>query len=427
MKYLIIGLSVVFLSSCSGFNSQTSKPAQVQNTPVAVSETEVSINAPTVTPIPVAATPSLDFPSWMSNPTTTILAALIKDDVNQTLKIHFINAATEEKFELDVSKDFGGFFWYDNMNFGVIAKDTETAQKYSLQTGQISTESIPPINPDEYWKSRTSINEQYIAQWDSDDKVITVEDKKTNEILWKLVLPENRYGTEIVWSPVNENYLAFLQGSPTLSGKITEDMTLSIVDVAKGEILSTYNGNFGMLEWSPNGKMILYLNPSFRYRNFGIPFQDAPCLLILAAGENRCLRSITRVIPTGYELLTTGIYKWAGDSNSIFYTYTYKLPNQWIILGNLCNYSLIDSRIYCPTQDLEVLSGRSVSNYELSPDKQFIYFCYSKSTLVEDYAGESNDGIIKIDGTGFFSWTGTIIDGYPPHICSVDSYWRPLP
>ena len=427
MKYMLVGLSVIFLSSCSGFNLQTSQPAQVQNTSTAVSETEVSINARTVTPFPVFTPSNLDFPSWMSNPTTTILAALIKDDVNQTLKIHFINAATEEKFELVVSKDFGGFFWYDNMNFGVIAKDTETAQKFNLQTGQSSTEPISPINPDEYWKSRTSTNKHYIAQWDSDDKVITVEDTKTNEALWQLVLAENRYGTEIVWSPVNENYLAFLQGSPDLSGKITEDMTLSIVDMDKGEILSTYNGNFGMLEWSPNGKMILYLNPSFRYRNFGIPFQDAPCLLMLATSEKRCLRSIPRVIPTGYELLTTGIYKWARDSNSFFYAYTYKLPNQWIILGNLCNYSLIDSRIYCPTQDLEVLSGRSVSNYELSPDEQFIYFCYSESTLVEDSAGESDDGIIKIDGTGFFSWTGTIIDGYPPHICSVDSYWRPLP
>lgn len=427
MKYLIIGLSVIFLSSCSEFNSQTDQPAQVQNTPIAVSETAISIKTPAVTPIPTTAIPSLDFPSWMSNPDTVVLAALIRNDVNQTLQIRFFNAATEEKFELDVSKGFGGFFWYDNMNFGVIVKETEIAQKFNLQTGQISTEPISPINPEEYWKSRTSINRQYIAQWDSDDKVITVEDTKTNEVLWQLVLPENRYGTEIVWSPVNENYLAFLQGSPALSEKITEDMTLSIVDVAKGEIFSTYNGNFGMLEWSPNGKMILYLNPSFRYRNFGIPFQDSPCLLILATGEKRCLRSIPRVIPTGYELLTTGIYKWAGDSNSIFYTYAYKLPNQWNILGNLCNYSLVDSRIYCPTQGLEVLHGRSVINYELSPDEQFIHFCYSKSTLVEDYAGESNDGIIKMDGTGFFSWTGTIIDGHPTQTCSIDSYWRPLP
>lgn len=423
MKYLIIGLSLIFLSACSGFNLQTSQPAQTQNIPIV---TETPIKTPTVTPSPITA-PSLEIPTWMSNPNTAILAALIRDDVNQTRKIRFINPATEEKFDLDVSKVFGGFFWYDNMNLGVIVKDTETAQKFNLQTGQITTEPIPPFTPDKFWKDNFSINKHYIAQWDRDNKVITVEDTKTSETLWKLVLPENRYGTEIVWSPANENHLAFLQGSLSLSGKITEDMTLTIVDITNGEILSTYNGNFGMLEWSPNGKMILYLNPYFRYRNYGISFKDAPCLLILATNETKCLRSIPKIVPTGYELLTTGIYEWASDSNSIFYTYTYKLPNRWSILGNLCNYSLIDSRIYCATQDLKVLQERSVINYELSPDEQFIYFCYSKSTLVEDASGESNDGIIKIDGTGFFSWAGTIMDGSPSPTCSWDSSWRPLP
>ena len=429
MKYLIVGLSIIFLSSCSGFIPKISQPSQVEITPILTTETKIYIKTPTATPSLASTTPTqrLDFPSWMSNPNTVILEALIIDDVKQTLKIHFINAATEEKFELDVSKDFGGFFWYDNMNFGVVVKGTKTVQKYNLQTGEILIESFPFNNLYEYWQDRFIKNKKYFAELDAEDKVLIVKDAKTNENVWEIALLENRYITEIVWSPVNENILAFLQGSPDISGKITENMTLNIVDLANGGTLSTYNGNFGMLEWSPNGKMILYLNPDFGYRNFGIPFQDAPCLLILATGENRCLRSIPRVIPTNYELLTTGLYKWASDSNSFFYTYTYKLPDQWKILGNLCNYSLIDSHIYCPTQDLQVLSERSVSNYELSPDKQYIYFCYSKSTLVEDYAGESNEGIIKIDGTGFFSWTGRIIDGYPPHICSGDSNWRPLP
>jgi hypothetical protein len=370
----------------------------------------------------------VDFPSWMSNPNTVILEALIIDDVKQTLKIHFINAATEEKFELDVSKDFGGFFWHNNLNFGVVVKNTKTVQKYNLQTGEILTESFPFDNLAEYRRDRFIKSKKHFAELDAEDKVLTVKDTKTNETVWEIALPENRYITEVVWSPVNENVLAFLQGSPDLPiGRITQNMTLTIVDITKGEIISTFDGDFGILEWSPDGKMILYLDPSFYYRGNGVAFQDAPCLLILATGENRCLRSIPRVIPEGYELLTTGIYKWTSDSNSIFYTYAYKLPSEWSILGNLCNYSLIDSQIYCPTQNLEVLKGRSVINYKLSPDEQYIYFCYSKSTLVEDYAGESNEGIIKIDGTGFFSWIGRIIDGYPPHICSGDSNWRPLP
>ncbi len=428
MKNWIFGLFVFFLSACSGFSSQTSQPVKIN--PISVTETQVSIKTPnvTITPIAVSATPSFDFPLWMSNPETVILATLITDEINQTNKIHFINASTQEIFELDVSKDFGGFFWFDNLNFGVVVKDTKTVQKYNLQTGEILTESFPFDNLSEYWRDRFIKSKKYFTELDAEDKILTVKDTKTNETVWEVALPENRYVTEVVWSPVNENVLAFLQGSPDLPiGRITQNMTLTIVDITKGEIIATYDGDFGILEWSPDGKMLLYLDPSFYYRLYGVAFQDAPCLLILATGEKRCLRSIPRVIPEGYELLTTGIYDWTSDSNSIFYTYAYKLPSQWSILGNLCNYSLIDSQIYCPTQNLEVLKERSIINYKLSPNEQFIYFCYSTSTLVEDYAGEANDGIIKMDGTGFLSWTGRIINGYPNHLCSPNSYWRPLP
>ena len=193
-----------------------------------------------------------------------------------------------------------------------------------------------------------------------------------------------------------------------------------------GEIISTYSGNFGGLSWSPDGRKILYQDPLVHYHNYGIPFQDAPCILILGSGEKRCLRSIPRMIPTGYELLTTGVYEWASDSNSIYYTYLYSLPSQWNIMGNLCNYSLVNSHINCPTQGLEALQGRSVNSYSLSPDEQFIHFCYSASTILNDYADIADDGIIKVDGSGFFSWVGTIQDG-GPQTCSIDTLWRPLP
>ena len=425
MKYVILGLSVVFLTSCSGFKPQLSQPIQAQNTPTVVSETPVETLSLTPTPVPTSMI--LDFPSWMSNPNSTVLAAFIRDDVAQSFEIHFFNAATGARFEVVAPKDFDGFFWYDNMNFGIVVKDSNSTYKFNLRTGKVSTDATPFEPPDDYWKSKKSLNKQYIAQLDMDDKVITVTDTKTTEVIWELTLSENRYGTELLWSPVTESHLAFLQGSPDISDKITEDMTLNIVDVSNGVTLSTYHGNFGVMAWSPDGKMILYLAPSFRYQNYGIPFQDAPCLLILATGEKKCLRSIPRFVPAGYNLSTTGNYSWAEDSSSIFYTYEYTLPTQYKPLANLCNYSLLDSHITCPTQGLKVMNGHSVASYDLSPDKQFIHFCYSDSSLLSDAAGTSNDGIIKTDGSGFFSWVGTIIDGGPFQACSIETFWRPLP
>lgn len=454
MKYVVLGWITIILISCSGVQDKAPTPTQHEITPVVFTETPaVIVGNPTdfVESMPIPTKTVYDFPSWMNNPQTVVLAALFRDDLEKSRKIYFFNAATGEKFELNPAMPFGGFFWYDNMNFGLLAEDMNAAYKFDLKTEKIQTETISPhstrfltktwtnglimfdelssseITFDDAQETNKSLNKLFTAQWSSAEKRITASDTKTNQVIWELTLPENREITEILWSPVNENTLAFLEGSPEpLNGFIIENMTLTIVDIVEGKILSSYDGDFGILHWSPDGKMILYQNARFRYRNYGVSFTDAPCLLILATGEKRCLRSIPRVVPTGYELLTTGVYRWANDSNSIYYTYLYSLPSEWNILGNLCNYSLMNSHINCPTQNLQVLQGRSVIGYDLSPDEQFIHICYSASTILNDYADVSNDGIIKVDGSDFFSWVGTIQKGGPP-TCSIDTLWRPLP
>jgi hypothetical protein len=434
-------------------------PTQIENTqvvivktstPTIMIETQIPTNTPESTSIPTSIVHK--FPAWMKDPETIILAALIWDDFKKSQKNCFFNVATGEKFEMAVSMDYYGIFWYDNMNFGILSRDMKNAYKYNLQSGQIFTETIPPQSTrfiadgwvgglaisnepksneiifTDTWQTNMSLGKSFIAKWTDDNSVVRVTDTATGQTVWETSLSKNRYGTELLWSPIDESHLAFLQGSlEWRSEQITKDMTLTIVDVLSGKILSTFDGDFGILKWSPDGKMILYLNPSFRYRNYGIPFKDAPCILFLASGEKRCLRSIPRAIPSGYELLTTGVYEWASDSNSIFYTYVYSLPSEWNILGNLCNYSLLDSHINCPAQNLEVLKEQSVISYDISPDKQYVHFCYSKSTILNDYADTANDGVIKIDGTNFFSWAGIIQDGEPKQSCSSETLWRPLP
>jgi hypothetical protein len=453
MKYVVLCLTMVILVSCSGVKNQMITPGQAETALPVMTETHaIAINTPTspVEPTPVPTATGYDFPSWMKSPETVILAALFKDDLKHTRNIYFFNADTGDKFELSPKIRFGGFFWYDNMNFGLLSEDLKTSYKYNLQTGEVSTESVPSestrflsrdwvnglitfhdpstgeITFDDVRQTNKSLNKLFTAEG-NEDKALTVTNNKTNQVVYEFTLPKNRYVTEFIWSPVNEKQLAILQGSPEpLNGFITENMTLTIVDVAEGKVLSSFDGNFGIIQWSPDGRMILYQDSWFRYRNYGVSFKDAPCMLILATGEKRCLRSIPRVVPPGYKLSTTGIYEWAKDSHSIYYTYLYYSPSENEMLGNLCNYSLITSHINCPTQDLEVLNGRSVADYDISPDQQFIYLCYSASSILNDYADNENDGIIKNDGSGFFSWVGTIQDG-GPQVCSLDTLWRPRP
>lgn len=178
MKFMILSLSIIFLSSCSGLNPQTSQPIQAQNMPTVVSETEIPVETLLLTPTPVPISTVIDFPSWMSNPDTVVLAAFIREDVAQSFEIHFFNAATGNKFELVAPKDFGRFFWYDNMNFGLVAKDSNSTYKFNLQTGKVSTDVTRSEPTDDYWKSKKSLNKQYTAQLDRKDKVITVIDTK---------------------------------------------------------------------------------------------------------------------------------------------------------------------------------------------------------------------------------------------------------
>jgi len=267
-----------------------------------------------------------------------------------------------------------------------------------------------------------SRNGRFSAEWDENQMGIVVTDNQTNQVIWESELFQDTYGTSLRWSPKDESRLAYLRGKPgERSEFITELITLTIVDVVTGKVLGSYAGDFGRLEWSPDGQKILYEAPITYY---GLAFTDAPCILFLNIGEKRCLRSIPRLVPEGYDLTTTGVYKWGLSNETIYYTYIYGKEGNWI--GNLCMYSLVTSYIICPTENLEALRGMTIIDHDISPDQQFLYFCYSASSLLNDYADTAYDGVIKVDGSGFFSWKGLVQIG-GPQVCSPSTLWRPLP
>jgi hypothetical protein len=402
----------------------------------------------------------------MSDPASSILAALVINEPEYTRKIFFFNVTTGENYEIFMPQNMRGYFWYDNTNFGLLSQDLKTAYCINLQTGKVSTEpvssqatqfligqyeyddyessyGIPPASALEMTKdpatngilfrrTRTgkygtrSINGRFSAEWDGNWTQIIVTDNRTHQTIWQSEPFRDTYGTSFRWSATDESHLAYLQGKPAdpLGDFITDSITLTIVDVSSGNVLGNYAGNFGIITWSPDGKKILYEDPLSIYRNYGIPFTDAPCILFLNLGEKRCLRSIPRLVHEGYQLETTGVYEWGPDNNSIYYTYIYAKQDKR--LGNLCIYSLITSYINCPTDNLDVLNGMTIVSHDISPDQQLIHFCYSASSILNDFADTAYDGVIKVDGTGFFSWVGLVqIDG--PRTCSRGTLWRPTP
>jgi len=459
MKYTLVGLVIILLVSCSGTANQTPSSSPIETAMLTATEPVETVMVATKTPLPHTQTPEAtlvvipslhDLPSWLKDSNPNVLAALITDDLKRIRDVAFFNAATGERYEIPMPKDTSGFFWYDNMNFGFLSKDLKTAYHIDFKTGNISIEAISPQSTrwlDKDWVnglvrsketnndfvfdkalySNASKNKSFITECAGDPNTIVVTDTKTGQVIWESDRLENAWVTDCTWSPVDDNQLAFLRGSPKpQSDFVTENISLTIVDVTTGKIISTFAGNFGGLAWSPDGTKILYQDPLVHYQTYGIPFQDAPCILFLDTGESRCLRAIPRLVPEGYELTTTFDYDWASDSKSIYYAYLYYSPLKEEILGNLCVYNLLDGHITCPTQNLEFLHGRSAGFGTISPNQEFIDFCASVATPLNDYADNSNNVVIKFDGTGFFSWTGAIQDGGPT-VCSFSTLWRPLP
>jgi len=459
MKYTLVALAVIVLVSCSGTANQTPSSSPIETAILTVTEQLETVTVVTKTSLPHTQTPEViptvipslnDLPSWLKDSNPNVLAALITDDPKRIRDVAFFNAATGERYEIPMPKDTSGFFWYDNMNFGFLSKDLKTAYHIDFKTGNISIEAISSSSTrllDKAWVnglvrfketnnqfvfdkamfSYASKNKSFVTECAGDPKTIVVTETTTGQAIWESDAIENVWVTGCAWSPVDDNQLVFIQGSPKPEGDfVTESISLTIVDVTTGKIISTHSGNFGGILWSPDGAMILYQDPLVHYHNYGIPFQDAPCILFLATGETRCLRAIPRLVPNGYKLVTTSDYEWGVDSRTIIYAYLYNSQSNDEILGNLCMYSLINGSIACPTQNLEALHGQSAGLHNISPNQEYIRFCYSVSTPLNDYADTANDGVIKLDGSGFFSWTGAIQDG-GPNTCSFDTLWRPLP
>ncbi|MBI5353077.1 MAG: hypothetical protein HZB50_10605 [Chloroflexi bacterium] len=469
MRKIIIGILIFALTSCTGNVGQTPQIPPTNETVTAIvpdSETESSpLEDTDPTPVSENTSESLfdyyDLPAWMKDPDTNIVAALITDDYEGKRKIAFFNAITGEKYEILMPQDISGYFWFDNENFGLLSKDLSTSYQINLPTGQVSMQEVSqettrllnqgyddyengsgdtaselvllkdsltnnPVFERAAFRQENSKSGLFTANWTGDYKTeIEVIDTKTNQVVWKNSLANGMYGIEFAWSPNDEGQLAYLQGKPEPTDSLlTESILLTIVDVTSGEILSSYSGDFGIIRWSHDGNKILYQNAWSRYVTYGFRFKDAPCILFLNLGEKRCLRSIPRFVPEEYELVTTGVYSWGIDDNSIYYTYIYASQDNSI--GNLCIYSLLNSHINCPTQNLDAIKGMTILNYEVSPGQQYVHFCYSGSSILNDYAGPSKDGIIKTDGTGFFSWVGAVMNE-GPQTCSNGSVWRPLP
>lgn len=462
LSFSVLILAFGYLAACTGeevleptplpTGTATTTPVWIPeegSTPIAVFQEEEELLEglkETEEYIPPTPTPMVFVPpAWMQDPDTVILAAAIDNYIEQTRVIAFFNAGTGERYDFGLSEEYYGFFWYDNMHFGILSADRQTASRMSLGTGEISEEAVPPqatqllgdswpiallqfhdeANDEMYFDHASgrdkSASRKYTVEWLGNRDNIQVVDRRTSELIWEPVLPEWRYITEAAWSPVNENQLAIVQASMNHeTGYPTEAVTLSIVNVRNGEILAYYEGDFGVTRWSPDGRLILFQDMSNLYWNTMETSKEPPCILNLETGEQKCFTSIPYRVPEGYDLSSTWQYTWAEDSKSVLFAYDYFRETDKSSLSDLCIYDLRDGHIDCPTQNSEAFIDHRIIGIDSSPDEQYIAFCRYH------WLSGGKTGVIGRDGSGFFSWTGAFVEDGAPG-CSPGVLWRPEP
>jgi hypothetical protein len=70
----------------------------------------------------------------------------------------------------------------------------------------------------------------------------------------------------------------------------------------------------------------------------------------------------------------------------------------------LCIYDLLTHQIQCSSRSLPQLDYRGIVGSYVSPNGRFVHFCYSNSTILNDYAEDAADGVVGVDGKTFVFW-----------------------
>jgi len=396
-------------------------PAAPSLLPVATSTTSL--------PAPPAAVPEVHMagepPVWLSDPAVNVLTVAIGQEplcrAEQDIQVSFVNAETGERFDLDASPA-RAMLWLDANGLGLLSLDGESILSIDFSDGSVATSSFDSegirllkgterILPHELGCTMTPLS-LLPSPSSQDDRIALVSPRQsysadlslfagvgetafdavevhqvgTGELVWSAD-PEDEYDdsfeAEFAWSPAESSHLAVVEcGVGTFDA--CQRRRLYVVDVARGEQLASYPGEFMNITWSPDGSRILYQHPEWEQQ--GAPMSSGPpCMLDLTTNENQCFQEVAAThFP---DRLSLGPLKeivdlqWNQRGDGFFYTYRGILydsigqgtPRPPLSLAGLCHFELSTHDIDCLSGEAPELQGAWIGQREFSADERFAY------------------------------------------------------
>ena len=448
--------------------------------------TQTSVAAPPTAPLPEA-TPGPEsqivFPSapppWLADLAVDVLAVVIGGETpcreTGTYPLLFVNAETGEQFEVTVAPA-RAMMWLDPTTFGLLSMDGQTIVSIDLTDGAVGTTSFEAegirllrrtesFSPAEFacmtplnivWGEPSvegavvfiSPRSSYSADLSLFAEVserVDVRRVETGEAVWTSD-PEPEYPEydgiaeyEAAWSPVDPMHLAVVQCNDQ-GTDMCWPQRLIVVDVARGEELASYPGEFMDISWSSDGRRILYQHLEWEVVD---RFSGPPCLLDLTTDENECLDSVVQA-HFGGDLETISGWRsipdirWDQRMDGFYYTYqaghyresdtgtpgplrndqgTVEPP---LARGGLCHFDLPSQEIDCLSAGVPELQGVWINAVELSPDERFAY-------VQTWWEGSDIHGVLQLRSGRFYR-----LGGLPSEPTTADIFdaaravWRPL-
>jgi hypothetical protein len=226
------------------------------------------------------------------------------------------------------------------------------------------------------------------------------------------------YDVEYAWSP-DSNELAILQSTvpamPALPGQVLyEDTHIILFDANQKKITKNFEGDFAYINWSPDGRYILYQTPLAD----GPGYSPEACVLDVQIDRRRCFGTIANQTIDAYN----SDYEWLPDSSGLVYL---KRANSEEY-NHFCLYQFQADRVDCPSQDVSQISNRKIIQYSLSPDGRFVFLTSDTPYSSFDAPDRPTSAWMQVDGQMYSElWGEDDFQTFGWNPVAIGVLWKP--
>ena len=424
-----LALLAITSAGCSNalpLPSPTASPTRLpeSQTPL-VASTNYPSSTPTIQPylflLPTKSTTGIyeyELPDWVKNPDNNL--ALFTYKSKSRAQVGFLNPMDGAQVIVNLPQKADNYFWKDSTHI-VFLQGSCGDSPEKITELDLSQNSLQPVATNEFPESildcYPSINsDKVILEIDESLAEPTLVTLNRAEQWLKVTNPNDGISDISFTISPNKDYAAVVQIKgkfqfPDLWPQPLFGTQVSIYHLPDKRLITTFSENekiYSSLLFN-NENDLMYVSG------------NTPCVINVSTLSKECFNSIPQKFPEATIILDEP----STDPTKFSFIYFFPIQDQ----GGLCFYDLATGGTNCPTDQLEILKGKIVTNYAVSPDNKYILIEYDYKGCPPpwcDHGGDPQLGLIDIQENRLFQ-LGSSIEYQALANFQVNLPWRPLP